>query len=232
MKQYNGRIVDTITVPKGTRIWRVFKTADETLFPPNEFRANKIAPFVDARRFDPDEDEYPSQGRFDPIHDTVICPGGDQLGGYIYVGLSISAVVAEGVLRNVEIPASGILPSVILEGKSIIEMEMGEDIDVVTLDDQYTLSQTNLDASIYGCTFEFYGETRKNGTNILVSHQYANGIRYDCRHGKKSLAMIVVDRGKLAPLKLIGPSYPLDEDNEGRDMVLECLLREHGQIVF
>jgi hypothetical protein len=158
-----------------------------------------IAPFVDARRFDPDKDDYPSQCRFDPIHDTTICPGGDQLGGYIYVGLSISAVVAEGVLRNVEIPASNILPSAILEGRSIIEMEMGEDIDVVTLDDQYTLSQTNLDASIYGCTFEFYGEPRKNGTNILVSHQYPNGIRYDCRHGKKNLAMIVVESGRAHP---------------------------------
>ncbi|ORI22053.1 hypothetical protein BH686_16785 [Rhodococcus erythropolis] len=105
----------------------------------------------------------------------------------------------EGVLRNVEIPASNILPSAILEGRSIIEMEMGEDIDVVTLDDQYTLSQTNLDSSIYGCTFEFYGETRKNGTNVLVSHPYANGIRYDCRHGKKNLAMIVVDSGYAHP---------------------------------
>lgn len=231
LKLYNGRIVDTVLIPRGTRVWRIFNTDDEAIYPPNEFRTEHIAPLVDARRFDPFKDKIPLQGRFDPVHDIAVCPGGDQLGGYIYVGLSVSAVVAEGILRNVDIPEQNILSASLLQGRSLVEMELGEDIRVVTLDDQRVLTQINLDASIDGCTFEFYGDTRKSGTDILVAHSDSNGLRYDCRHGKGTLALLLVDRGSLSSLKVMGSSYPLDQDNEGRRMVLDCLWEEHGQII-
>ena len=84
-EQYNGRSPQTRLIPAGTELHRISGTA--TPYPPNLFNRAAIRPLGD-----------PLQGRFEPIDTSH--------GGYLYVALSLPGAVAEGILRNIAVPAA------------------------------------------------------------------------------------------------------------------------------
>jgi hypothetical protein len=108
VRTYNGASAHTDIIAAGTELWRIHRT--DSRFPPNSFNSVAIAPLVDALTINPRTMRVPRQGRFDPVHDNHICAGGSHLGGYLYAGLSVGAVVAEGILRGTDIPKTGNRP--------------------------------------------------------------------------------------------------------------------------
>nr|GLK40825.1 hypothetical protein GCM10017611_77000 [Rhodococcus wratislaviensis] len=70
-------------------MWRIHRT--DSPFPPNSFNSAAIAPLEDGLTINTRTMRIPRQGRFDPVHDDRVCPGGSLLGGYLYVGLSVGA---------------------------------------------------------------------------------------------------------------------------------------------
>nr|WP_271212919.1 hypothetical protein [Rhodococcus wratislaviensis]GLK39736.1 hypothetical protein GCM10017611_66070 [Rhodococcus wratislaviensis] len=82
--------------------------------------------------------DTPVQRRFEPVHDPTVCPDGAALGGYLYLGLSVGAVVAEGILRGQDIPPDLIIRKRLLTGKSLAQLVL-DDIDIAVLDGQRNL---------------------------------------------------------------------------------------------
>ncbi len=103
MKTYNGAPALTTIISAGTEVWRVHNTASSHL--PNSFNREKIPDLVDARGVDLRTRKMPRQGRFDPVDDEMTFPGGRDLGGYLYVGLTPTSVVGEGILRSTNVPS-------------------------------------------------------------------------------------------------------------------------------
>ncbi|MDV7352696.1 hypothetical protein R4282_06645 [Rhodococcus oxybenzonivorans] len=81
------------------------------------------------RTLDLRKTSIPAQGRFEPVHDPAVCPGGAALGGYLYLGLSVGAVVAEEILRGQDIPPDLIIRKRLLAGKSLAQLVLDEDVD-------------------------------------------------------------------------------------------------------
>lgn len=134
-------------MPAGTELWRVHRT--DSRYPANSFNSTGIAPLTDAVAFDIRKHRgLPRQGRFDPVHDNTVCPGGSGLGGYLYVGLSVGAVVAEGILRGTDIPKSKLLSYAAVADFSLTKLTLGENISVITLDTQVGLAAINQDGSL------------------------------------------------------------------------------------
>ncbi|BCN51919.1 hypothetical protein RE9425_03090 [Prescottella equi] len=181
-------------IPAGTTLWRVI--ASDAAYDPNSFNAKFIKPLEDARTLDPMVDDMPEQGRFDLVHDESVCPGGGALGGQLYVGLSVGAVVAEGILRDADVPPDLPVPESSLAKLSLAEMVAGKDIPVAVLDDQKGLAQMNLRLDLFGCTPMDYYDTRIIGTNILVNTPDSYGLRYRCRNGFEERSVLLADRGE------------------------------------
>jgi len=97
----------------------------------------------------------PRQGRFGPV-----CPGGSRLGGYLYVGLSVGAVVAEGILRGTAILKSKLHSYAAVADFPLTKLSLGENISVITLDAQVGLAAINQDGSLVGCTWRDYRGSR------------------------------------------------------------------------
>lgn len=159
-----------------------------------------------------------------------MCPGGQTLGGYLYVGLSIGAVVAEGILRSMNIPATGILRKKKLFGKSLAQMNIEEDVTVALLDDQKHLIALNQDSSLTSCSWRDYGESRKTATRILTTTTAARGVRYLCRNGHSEAAVMLID-GRGAPRISVHRVEPIDTDGWAQDLVVGSLWADFGLIV-
>lgn len=181
-------------IPAGTTVWRVIATA--ATYDPNSFNKEFISPLVDTRALDLMADDMPEQGRFDLVHDEDVCPGGEALGGQLYVGLSVGAVVAEGILRGNDVPPDLPVPQSALAELSLAEMVAGKDIPVAVLDDQKSLIRMNLRLDLFGCTPMDYYDTRIIGTNILVNTPASYGLRYICRNGFNERSVLLADRGE------------------------------------
>ncbi|WP_206033959.1 hypothetical protein [Rhodococcus sp. A14] len=99
-ERYNGRPPQTRVIPAGTGLHRISGTGSP--YPPNSFNATGIRTLGD-----------PLQGRFEPIDDSH--------GGYLYVALSQAGAVAEGILRDIPIPRSGIVRRKRFAGKTHLD---------------------------------------------------------------------------------------------------------------
>lgn len=220
MRTYNGAPAHVAVVEAGTELWRVHRTDSE--YPANSFNSEGIAPLVDALKVNVREEKMPRQGRFDPVHDPAVCPGGEELGGYVYLGLPVAAVVAEGIIRGFDIPRTGLLPYAAIVEASITKMVLGEDITIVTLDTQAGLTAINQDSSLVACSWRDYRDTRIRCTQILLGTPAARGVRYPCRHGKDETAIMLVDRKVPLTLDIIDSSS-LAEPGWGQDLVVEAL---------
>ncbi len=152
-----------------------------------------------------------------------MCPGGAALGGYLYLGLSVGAVVAEGVLRGQDIPPDLIIRKRLMTGKSLTQLVLDDDVDIAVLDGQRNLIRLGQDASLTACTWRDYGQTRRTATDILTNTPAAQGIRYECRHGRNELALMLID-GRTVPALTVVRSAPLDIDGWAREAVAASLL--------
>lgn len=225
MRTYNGAPAHTDVIPAGTVLWRVQRTDSE--YPANSFNLTGIAPLKDGLTVNTRKEHVPRQGRFEPVHDETICPGGKGLGGYVYLGLSVGAVVAEGIIRSTDIPKTGLLGFGAIAEASITRMTLGEDVVIAVLDTQEGLAAINQDGSLTGCTWRDYRESRIRCTEILVGTPAAHGVRYPCRHGKDERAVMLVDRG--GPFVLdISDSSDLAEPGWGQDVVAGALHERFG----
>jgi hypothetical protein len=166
VKTYNGAPALVETLPAGTMLWRVHRT--DIGYPPHSFNATHIAPLVDALTINPRHEQVPRQGRFEPVHDELVCPGGSTLGGYLYVGLSEGAAVAEGVLRGKDIPSSRLLPASTLHELSITRMRLTSSVSIAALDSTVALTRINQDTSLTGCSWREYRQSRIRCTQILL----------------------------------------------------------------
>jgi len=221
VRKYNGAPAHTAIVPAGTELWRVHRT--DSRYPANSFNSTGIAPLTDAVAFDIRKHRgLPRQGRFDPVHDNTVCPGGSGLGGYLYVGLSVGAVVAEGILRGTDIPKSKLLSYAAVADFSLTKLTLGENISVITLDTQVGLAAINQDGSLVGCTWRDYRDSRVTCTDILVGTPGALGVRYPCRHGKDERAVMLVDRRNSLPVDITDTS-DLSVPGWGLDLVRRTL---------
>ncbi|MGV9868930.1 hypothetical protein [Rhodococcus koreensis] len=228
MRTYNGAPAHTDTIAAGSVLWRIHRT--DSPFPPDSFNSTALAPLEDALAINTRTMWVPRQGRFDPVHDDRVCRGGSLLGGYLYVGLSIGAVVAEGILRSTDIPKTGMLSDTALAEVSLTRMIAGEDITVAVLDTQAGLAAINQDGSLTGCTWRDYRDSRITCTNILVGTPAAAGVRYRCRHGQDERALMLVERGA-PPDIAIDATGDLADRGWARDRVIDSLLDDFGLVV-
>lgn len=138
---------------------------DASAYPPNAFGPQQHRARVDARTLDVRATAMPAQGRFEPVHDPAVCPGGAALGGYLYLGLSLGAVVAERILRGQDIPPDLIIRKRLLAGKSLTQLVLDDDVDIAVLDGQRNLIRLGQDVSLSACTWRDYGQTRRTATS-------------------------------------------------------------------
>lgn len=221
MREYNGAPAHTAIVSAGTVLWRIHRT--DSSYPANSFNSTGIAPLTDASTFDIRKHRtLPRQGRFDPVHDESVCPGGSSLGGYLYVGSSVGAVVAEGILRGTDVPKTKLLPYSAVVDFSLTKLVLGESISVASLDTQVGLTAINQDGSLVACTWRDYHDSRMTCTDILVRTPNADGVRYPCRHGKDELALMLIDRGGALTVD-IEETSDLSAPGWGLDLVLATL---------
>jgi hypothetical protein len=226
VKQYNGGPAHTVILPEGTELWRVHRS--DSGHPANSFNSTGIAPLVDASGFDVRRSVgFPSQGRFDPVHDETVCAGGSRVGGYLYMGLSVNAVVAEGILRGTDIPRSKLLSFATVAELSITKMKLGQHVSVVSLDTQVGLNAINQDASLVACSWRDYRESRMSCTDILVANPDTFGVRYPCRHGTDERAVMLVDRGTALAVDIVDSS-DLSAPGWGLTLVRDALVSGFG----
>lgn len=228
MRTYNGAPAHTDVIAAGTELWRVHHT--DSSYPANSFNSTNIAPLVDALGIDLRRERIPRQGRFDPVHDDTVCPGGSSLGGYLYVGLTIGAAVAEGILRSADIPKSGILSAAALVELSLTRMVLQHEVTLAVLDTQTGLAAINQDTSLTGCTWREYGSSRTACTTILVGTPAAQGVRYRCRNGFDERSLLLLERGR-APEIEVADTGDLGTVGWARDLVEESLFADFGVVL-
>ncbi|MFJ6099136.1 MULTISPECIES: RES family NAD+ phosphorylase [Actinomycetes] len=202
---FNGRLATLEKVPAGTLLHRILPT-----FAP--YAANSYNPtFVNLG--------YPLQGRFEPA--------ATELGGYTYVAESVTGAVAEGILRNVNIPKSGIARHMWLKDKKIATMELEEDILVAAIYGQHALA-LNLDASLLCGGADVYTDCREIGTKILLAQEEARGIKYTCRNNTAATALMLVTRDGDGPRMSVKEERDVLVDDQGRKLILETMATDYG----
>jgi hypothetical protein len=126
--RYNGKPASLETILAGTRLYRIYP-ADAA---------------YDASSFNPNPRPlgHRRQGRFEPTD--------RKLGGYLYVSPTVAGAVAEGILRNVDIPTSGIVRRSWLTNKKIAFLDLLEDVEVASVYGPHA-TRLNLDSSLLCC---------------------------------------------------------------------------------
>jgi hypothetical protein len=128
-------------------------------YPPSSFNSSGMRVLGD-----------PLQGRrFEPIDASR--------GGYLYVALSLVGAIAEGILRNIPIPWSGMVRRTAarrLAGKTHTRMILNRDITVASLLDG-DLRSLNLSGTLVGCDRGAYTWSRTTRHQVLDADQEADG---------------------------------------------------------
>jgi len=172
---YNGRRPQTQLIPAGTELHRISSTSSD--YPPNSFNLKGIRPLG-----------HPLQGRFEPVDTSH--------GGYLYVAFSLAGTVAEGILRDIEIPPSGILRRKRLADKTHTVMVLERDITVASLLDG-DLQSLNLSGTLVGCDRDGYNWCRSTCHAILDTVLHTDGVIYRCRNNPAEKALMLLDRNDL-----------------------------------
>lgn len=174
-EHYNGRPPQTQLIRAGTELHRISSTSSK--YPPNSFNRNGIRTLGD-----------PLQGRFEPIDTSH--------GGYLYVAFSLAGAVAEGVLRDMTIPRSGIVRRTRLADKTHSVMRLERDIVVASLVDG-DLQSLNLSGTLVGCDRDGYSWCRSTCHCILDTAPHTDGVIYRCRNNPAEKALMLLDRNDL-----------------------------------
>lgn len=202
---YNGLPATVEVIATGTRLYRIYP-ADAT-YDANSFNPSP-RPLGDTR-----------QGRFEPVDAT--------LGAYLYASPTLAGAVAEGVLRNVTIPKSGIVRLKWLQNKHLAVLELREEIAVASVYGRHT-ARLNLDSAVLCGNWTQYNETRRIGTQILLNTTNANGIRYRCRNNDDETSLLLIDRGGTPPALTVGDEWDILGDPVGREQILTTLDQHFG----
>jgi RES domain len=202
--QYNESAADVETVSAGTVVYRILDAAAT-------YAANSFNPY-------PRQLHDPYQGRFEPTDAA--------LGGYIYVAPTIAGAVAEGILRNKDIPASHLVRRTWLKDKKLVSLRLEEEIEVAAVYGSHA-AKLNLDASFLCCDSSGYSRTRSTGTAILLHTPSARGIRYPCRNHDRETSLMLISRGTPPGLTITRELHILD-DIEGRELIFDTLDKEFG----
>ncbi|MEU2005808.1 RES family NAD+ phosphorylase [Rhodococcus sp. NPDC019627] len=202
MRQYNGRHPATWTIGAGTELHRI--SGSGSSYAPNSFNRT-VKALGD-----------PYQGRFEPIDDSH--------GGYLYVAETIEGAVAEGILRNQEIPKSGLIRAKRVAGRTHTVMVLKHDIEVAVLMDG-ELPSLNLDGDLLSCEGTGYDDCRSTCHKILSVADHVDGVVYRCRHNGNEKAFMLLDRGSLSPASLdIVSSVDIMSDPNTLSQVSKVLL--------
>ena len=202
--QYNESPADLETVPAGTVLYRILAAN-------GGYAANSFNPH-------PRPLHDPDQGRFEPTDPA--------LGGYLYVASTVAGAVAEGILRNMEIPPSRLARRVWLKNKKLAMLRLNDDIEVAALYGRHT-AKLNLDTSFLCCDSSGYSRTRLTATAVLLHTPAARGVRYPCRNHEQETALMLIS-GRTPPALTVTRELQILNDAEGRELVLGTLDREFG----
>lgn len=205
-EQYNGRPPVTRLIPAGTALHRISGTSSN--YPPNSFNRNGIRSLGD-----------PLQGRFEPIDTSH--------GGYLYVALSLPGAVAEGILRNITIPRSGLIRRTRLVGKTHTVMILERDIEVASLLDG-DLQPLNVSGTLVGGDPDRYTWCRSTCHAILHAAPHTDGVIYRCRNNLAEQALMLLDRNALDPSALrVVSSHDVLTDAETFEQIVKVLAEVH-----
>lgn len=116
------------------------------------------------------------------------------------MALSLAGAVAEGILRDIPIPRSGIVRRMRLAAKTRTRMILDRDITVASLLDG-DLRSLNLSGTLVGCDRAAYTWSRTTCHQILGVDPDTDGVIYRCRNNPAELALML-DRGALDPAAL------------------------------
>lgn len=202
---YNGRRAHTEVIEAGTRLFRIAPAG--AVYRPNSFNPSPR----------PLDDEL--QGRFEPY--TA------DLGGYLYVASTISGAVAEGVLRNQRVSASGFVPRLWLRDRVLVSLVLEESISVACVDGPHA-AVVNLDASVLGSSRDRYSECRAIATAILRNDPSVRGLRFSARNNAVETAIVLVTRGGPGPRLRVEAEHHILDDPVGFDAVIGVLRSEYG----
>ncbi len=202
--RYNGRKAKLERFAAGTVLYRILKA--DASYPSNSYNPT------------PRPLGHPKQGRFEPTDPT--------LGGYTYVAPTVAGAVAEGILRNQRIPASGLVRRIWLTNKKIVTLRLLDDIEVAAVYGPYPAA-LNLDGSLLCCSRRGYSRCRTTGTQILLNTPDARGMQYDCRNHLTRSSLMLITRGSAPKLEIIS-EHDVVRDDEGRDLILKTLHDEFG----
>lgn len=201
---YNSTAADLEPVVAGTRLYRIRSV-------PSPYAANSFNP-------SPKPLGDPLQGRFDPTDPAV--------GGYLYVAPELRGVVAEGILRNQDIPATRLIPRFWLSGKALAIMTLDDDITAAAVYGSHA-AKLNLDASFLCCPSTGYDQTRTTGTDILLSTPAARALAYPCRNCESATALMLVSRSA-TPSITVNSEKEILKDAATAALVLDMLDRHFG----
>ena len=197
--QYNDAPADLEIVPAGTLLYRIMDA--DAGYAANSFNPN------------PRPLDDPKQGRFEPTNRA--------LGGYLYVATTVAGAVAEGILRNKEIPQSGLIRRIWLRNKKLASMRLEADTAVAALYGGRA-AKLNLDASFLCCDSTKYSFTRLVATQVMLNTTGAQGIRYPCRNHEEEKALMLVSAAPCPELEIMSELNILGDD-EGFELVLDTL---------
>ncbi|MFL0278534.1 hypothetical protein [Mycobacterium sp. SMC-19] len=197
--RYNGRAAELEPIPAGTGFYRILP-ADAT-YDSNSYN-------MKPRRLDDRK-----QGRFEPVEPS--------LGGYTYVSSTLGGAVAEGILRNQRIPASGLVRRIWLVNKKLVKLRLLDDIQVAAVYGPHT-AVLNLDGALLCCNRRGYSRCRKIASEILLNTPNARGLHYDCRNDLALTSLMLITRSAEPKLELVEEREIL-RDDETRSEVLKTL---------
>jgi hypothetical protein len=201
---YNGTAADLVTIEAGSPLYRIRRT-------PSTYAANSFNP-------SPKSLGDPLQGRFEPTDPAV--------GGYLYVAAGLVGAVAEGILRNQDIPSTRLVPRFWLSDKMLAIMTLNENISAAAVYGSHA-AKLNLDASFLCCPSSRYDQTRTTGTAILLNTAAARALAYPCRNIESENALMLVTRSA-TPSITVNSETEILKDAATAQLILDTLDQTFG----
>lgn len=192
----------TVRLAAGTRVWRVHligRGAD--------------VPNATAQR------SARAGGRFDSIDGSY---------GYLYLGDSPDAAVAETICRDLPVDQSPrLIPVKQIADRKLTEVEISDDLVLADLTGAGT-ARINAGGWLTHCDRSGYLTTRRWAAAIFAAYPELNGLQYRPRHDDNRIAwMLTYPPGQTRAASL-GPGFSLELDTAEGRALLAPILAEHN----
>lgn len=153
--------------------------------------------------------------------------------GYIYVGDSPDAAVAETLCRDLRLDdTERVVPKVLLRDKVLTELEVRADITVAALHGPH-LAAVGQDTWLTKSEADTYPHTRRWAAAILGATPTATGLAYRCRHNEDRIAWMLTTPPTVTSHphlgEVPGTALPLDT-TAGRSLVAR-ILDDHSAVL-